>query len=118
MGTFANALQSMKGGFGMKKDNLRVVVIEPGLPAEIREVGSGLASLQSLVGGYIEHVPFKDDIGFLVNEEGKLIGLPQNRINYYGDVLVGTVVIIKTCEGEFCSLTEAEAEDLLKMFNY
>ena len=116
MGTFANALLNMKGGFGMKKNKLRVGVIEPGQPAEIREVGSDLASLQSLVGGYIEHVPFKDDIGFLVNEEGKLMGLPQNRIDYYGDVLVGTVVIIKTCEGEFCSLAEDEAEDLRKMF--
>lgn len=95
---------------------LRVVIIEPGLPAEIREVNHDLASLQSLVGGYIEHVPFKDDIGFLINEEGKLMGLPKNRINYYGDVLVGTVVIVKTCEGEFYSLSEAEAEDLRKMF--
>jgi|GEM_PF-4092654 len=34
----------------------------------------------------------------------------------YDDVLVGTVVIVKTCEEEFCSLTEAEAEDLRKMF--
>ena len=95
---------------------LRVVVIEAGQPAEIREVSHDLASLQSLVGGYIEHAPFTGDIGFLINEEGKLMGLPQNRINYYGDVLVGTVVIVKTCEGEFCSLSEAEAEDLRKMF--
>ncbi|MDR3585801.1 MAG: DUF3846 domain-containing protein [Desulfosporosinus sp.] len=68
---------------------LRVVVIEPGLPAKIQEVNNDSASFQSKVGGYIEHVPFfKDDIGFLFNEEGKLIGLPPNRINYYGDILV------------------------------
>lgn len=95
---------------------LRVVVIEPGLPAEIREVNHDLASLQSLVGGYIEHVHFMGDLGFLINEEGKLISLPVNRINYHGDILVGTVVIVKTCEGEFCSLSEAEAEDLMQMF--
>lgn len=100
------------------KENLRVVVIKPGLPAKIREVGHDLASLQALVGGYIEHVFFKDNIGFLIHEEGKLIGLPPNRIDYHGDILVGTVVIVKTCEGEFCSLTEAEAEDLRKLFNY
>lgn len=95
---------------------LRVVVIEPRFLAEIREVGHDLKSLLSLVGGYIEHVFFKDDIGFIINEEGKLMGLPPNRINYYGDVLAGTVVIVKTCEGEFCSLSEAEAEDLRQMF--
>jgi hypothetical protein len=100
----------------MKKDTLRVVVIEPGLSAEIKEVNHDLKSLQALVGGYIEHVHYKGDLGFLINEEGKLIGLPPNRISYYGDVLVGTVVIIKTCEGEFCSLSEAEAEELKKMF--
>lgn len=100
----------------MKKDELRVLVIEPRKPAEIREVGSDLKSLQSLVGGYIEHIPFLGNIDLLINEEGKLMGLPQNRINYHGDILVGTVVIVKTCGGEFCSLTEAEAEDLRKMF--
>ena len=95
---------------------LRAVVIEPGLPAEIREIGHDLKSLQSLVGGYIEHAFFKDDIGFLINEEGKLMGLPQNRINYYGDILVGTVVIVKTCEEVFCSLAVDEAERLRMMF--
>lgn len=95
---------------------LRVVIIEPGLLAEIREVGHDLASIQSLVGGYIEHVYFKDDIGFLIHEEGRLMGLPPNRINYYGDALVGTVVIVKTRGEEFSSLTELEAEDLRKMF--
>jgi len=42
--------------------------------------------------------------------------LPQNRINYYGEVLVGTVVFVKTYDGEFCSLSEAEGEDLRTTF--
>ena len=101
-----------KGNFNM----LRVVVIEPGFPAEIQEVNHESISLQALVGGYIEHVHFMGNLGFLINEEGKFIGLPPNRINYHGDVLVGAVVVVKSCEEEFCSLTEVEAEDLRKMF--
>ena len=90
---------------------MRAVVIKPGQPPEIRDIGSDLASLQALVGGYIEHVSLENNIGFLVNEEGKLLGLPQNGIIYYGDALVGTVVIVKSGDGDFCSLTEAEAEE-------
>lgn len=95
---------------------MRVVVINPGQPAEICEVGSDLASLQALVGGYIEHIFIEGDIGFLINEEGKNMGLPPNRVRYCGDILVGTVVVVKTCGEEFCSLTEAEAEDFRGRF--
>ena len=90
---------------------MRAIVIEPGQSPEIRDIGSDLASLQSLVGGYIEYVSLENDIGFLVNEEGRLLGLPPNGAVYCGDALVGTVVIIKTGGEEFCSLTEAEAEE-------
>lgn len=42
--------------------------------------------------------------------------LPLNRINYYGDVFVSTVVIEEIYERKFCSLTEVEAKNLVKMF--
>lgn len=37
---------------------LRVVVIEPGFPAEIREVNHDLKSLQAFTEEYIQYVPF------------------------------------------------------------
>ena len=39
---------------------------------------SDLASLQAIVGGYIEFFTFADGTALCVNEEGKLEGLPWN----------------------------------------
>lgn len=41
----------------------------------------GLELLQKLVGGYIEYCPMPRDVGFeiVVNEEGKLRGMPVNQ---------------------------------------
>ena len=57
-----------------------------------------LENLQSVVGGYIEHVNLGDGLAMICNEEGKLKGLEPNfRItNGFGtvvDEIVGTVII-------------------------
>ena len=50
------------------------------------EIESGLDALQRAVGGYIEAVyPYEDPVALIVNEEGKLNGLPLNRSkNFFG----------------------------------
>ena len=46
----------------------------------MKEIASGLESLQHEVGGYIEAIyPYKDPAALVCNEEGKLEGLPLNR---------------------------------------
>jgi len=42
--------------------------------------GEGLEALQAFVGGYIEAAPCDDRVTIWVNEEGKLNGLPRNRV--------------------------------------
>lgn len=69
---------------------------------EFEEVKGGLSDWQRLVGGLIEVVPTPHpDIEMLINEEGKLDGLPFNPIatliypfREY-DFLVGTAVIVR-----------------------
>ena len=57
-----------------------VVLVEPGKPAVMAEIGSDLNSLQRAVGGSIEAAYFYDDpIAIVCNEDGKNIGLPMNR---------------------------------------
>ena len=57
-----------------------VVLVEPGKPAVMAEIGSDLDSLQRAVGGSIEAAYFYDDpIAIVCNEDGKNIGLPMNR---------------------------------------
>ena len=61
-------------------NQIRVLMIEPGKPPEMREISDTLQSMQEAVGGWIEeYMPFDDDVALVVNEEGKINGLPLNR---------------------------------------
>lgn len=62
------------------KDKMTVLCVKPGEKPERIEIESGLDALQRAVGGYIEAVyPYEDPVALIVNEEGKLNGLPLNR---------------------------------------
>lgn len=88
---------------------IRVLVKEPGKEAELREIPNTLKALQSAVGGYIETVTFAEDCTLIVNEEGKLQGLPVN-FRIFGDVIVGTALFAGVSGEEFCSLTDKQVE--------
>lgn len=103
---------------------MRVMILEPMKEHQIQDIGSGLESMQKVVGGSIElFCPFeRSDIAIICNEEGKLLGLPQNRIvtNNTGnsfssrliDILHGTVFICRADpeDEEFSSLTDEQIE--------
>ena len=59
---------------------MNILLVEPNTEPRAIEIDGSLASMQSLVGGLIQAVyPFKDPVALICNDEGKLIGLPQNR---------------------------------------
>ena len=74
-----------------------------------------LKYLQELVGGYIEICPTREmkekNILMIVNEEGKLNGLPVN-FKIPGDTIVGTVVFMSSTGEEFGSLDENQVNYL------
>ena len=84
---------------------INVVVKEPGKPAERRTIDNTLEALQQLVGGYIETVTFASDVLAIVNEEGRLLGLPESGVMG----LVGTVVFVRPKKENFASLKEIDA---------
>ena len=99
---------------------IRVVVKEPLKPAEIRLIDNDLSSMQQVVGGDIEVIPFPYNQMFdiYLNEEGKLNRLKPNlRLEHNGemyDVVVGTVFISKVNEeGEAVSLELSECFQIL-----
>lgn len=96
---------------------MRVIVKEPAQsPVQITIDGS-LESLQHLVGGYIEHVKFTDNIGILVDEEGKLKGLQTNFfLPSIRDELAGTVVFVGEDGEEFADVPERDAQLIMKAF--
>lgn len=97
---------------------MKALLVQPMKKPEIIEVESGLAALQEAVHGYIQVVyPFEDSVGLVMNEEGKLEGLPLNRALYdengaIYDIIAGDFLIVGLTEESFGSLSK----DLLKKY--
>ena len=105
------------------KEQLTVLCVKPGEKPKRIEIESGLDALQRAVGGYIEAVyPYEDPVALIVNEEGKLNGLPLNRAlrdedNDIYDIVAGTFLVVGLGESEFESLTPALMEKYEKLFH-
>ena len=82
------------------KEKMTVLRIKPGEKPKCIEIESDLDALQRAVGGYIEAVyPYEDPVVLIVNEEGKLNGLPLNRAlrdedNDIYDIVAGNFLIV------------------------
>lgn len=105
-----------------KPDLIQVVLCEPGKKACVSTINNTLASLQQIVGGYIESVyPFDDSVAIICNEEGKINGLELNRAlrdenSKVYDILAGTFLIVGLSEGAFTSLSSEHQEKYRKLF--
>jgi hypothetical protein len=101
---------------------MTVLLVEPEKQPQVVEIGSDLKSLQNAVGGMIETVyPFEENVGLIVNEEGKLNGLPLNRAlkdenGEVLDVMAGTFLVTGLSEEGFCSLTKEQTEKFQQEF--
>jgi hypothetical protein len=88
-----------------------------------KTIPNHLDAMKEIVGGWIENVFIGETetgarIGMVVNEEGKLIGLPPNRAIRNFDILVGTFFITAyNLEGDNVSLTDKEAERFIRQFD-
>lgn len=97
---------------------MKALLVQPMKKPEVIEVEAELAALQEVVHGYIQVVyPFEDSVGLVMNEEGKLEGLPLNRALYdengaIYDIIAGDFLIVGLTEESFGSLSE----DLLKKY--
>lgn len=104
----------------MKPDNLmRVVYVEPNKPPYIAEIEHTLEAEQRAVRGLIEVVyPHNgDDICYICNEEGKLIGMEGNRTIHDGNtILAGPFFICGLTEDDFRGLTDEEVTKYMEVF--
>ena len=102
---------------------MKILVAEPGKTPEVKEIDGSLESMQEVVGGYIEAIyPFDDPIALVCNDEGKINGLPPNRIliDKTGDVLdiiCGTFFLCEALptEENFTGLHDAEVEKYMEI---
>lgn len=104
-------------------EKIKVLIVEPNHVPETAEIDNSLESLQKIVGGLIEALyPYEDAVALIVNEEGKLLGLPLNRwmrdeegVIY--DVIAGTFLVVGLTEDNFGSLTPELTEKYTKIFS-
>ena len=91
---------------------ITVLVLEPGKEPYVKVIESSLAGLQKEVGGCIQALyPFDDPVALIVNDEGKLIGLPWNRPlrdsdGFIYDVIVGTCLVVGLTKDNFGALPQ------------
>ena len=96
---------------------MKAFLLEPEQPGREIEIENTLAALQKAVGGYIETLSVGGGLVAVVNEEGKLNGLPFNRGLYHGgmdpvDYLYGNILFVGTNGEDFRGLTDDELDAL------
>jgi hypothetical protein len=112
----ANAMENPTSEF------IQVVVVEPFKKPFKKVIKNELDAMKEIVGGWIENVTIGETekgarIVIVVNEEGKLIGLPMNRRIVNFDILVGNFFIAAyNLEGDMVSLSDDECEHFIKRF--
>ena len=105
-----------------KTEEVLIVVVEPDKKPYKKIIKNDLEPMKEIVGGWIEHVSIGDRkngarLGIILNEEGKLIGLPFNRRIVGFDDLVGTFFLTAhNLEGDTVNLTEEEAAYFIERF--
>ena len=103
----------------MEKGKLAVLVVEPEKKPYVKEISSGLESLQKEVGGYIQALyPFEGAVAIICDEEAKLKDSQPNRAlrGYDGkiyDVVYGTFIMAGLGEGDFTSMSD----DMIKKYS-
>lgn len=101
----------------MKENKIKVLLVEPGLPPAVKEIGNDLASLQAEVGGLIECISFPNGCVVVCNEEAKLAEMPPNR-RLGADIICGPFFVCDTTRsGEFCSLSKSKIAEYSQLFS-
>ena len=83
---------------------MQVIKIEVGREPQMTEMKNTLKAFQEAVGGYIETVTLeRTGLVVIVNEEGKVMGLPINGMLHIGrllgEPLAGPVLVVRAVPG-------------------
>lgn len=107
----------------LEKNTISALLVQPEkYPQEI-EMPNTLEALQKAVGGTIEAVyPYEDRVALVVNDEGKLNGMPLNRALRQEtgepyDVLAGDFLVVGLGEEDFASLSPALMDKYEALFH-
>ena len=85
---------------------MKAIRKKTGCAPEIVEVENTLEALQQEVGGYIEVITLPYGAALICNEEGRILGLPDNG-RVCGVDVVGTILVVGRDRDEFCDVRGA-----------
>ena len=101
---------------------IKILVLAPNVPAEVREIDQSLEAMQAVVGRYVEcptSAFYGNGIDLWCNEEGKINGMEINHRKANpipGDILCGTYFLSRhTPSGKTKSLTDKDIEKYTKL---
>lgn len=115
--TYLNKCAHFHGSDKERKNNMKVLIVEPDKYAREAEIDPSLKSMQSIVGGSIEAVyPWQEKVCAVCNDEGKLDGLPLNRALEDYDAIAGTFFICGLGAEDFTDLTPAQMKKYKEKF--
>jgi hypothetical protein len=104
-------------------EKIQIVIVKPDKKPYKAIIDNDYEAFQKIVAGYTENLFIGRTrkgarVGIVLNEEGKLKGLPLNRQLIDFDILVGTFFITAyNLEGDNVSLTNEEVEKYIKTFS-
>lgn len=95
---------------------LRTVIVPADGPAYVAEIPNTLEDMQAVVDGYIQTARLMMGIDIVCNEEGHLIGLPENK-NF--PAIVGTFFLIRndSLDGKMHGLSDRVARNWREAIN-
>ena len=102
---------------------MEVLLVQPNAYPKKISVGTELEDLQAMVGGDIEVTyPFEDEVAIILNESGKINGLPLNRAIYtedgdMQDIYAGDFLVVGLTEDDFGSLTSEQMQKFEEKFH-
>ena len=106
----------------MENKKMTVLVVETRKKPYVKEIDTGLESLQHEVGGYIQSVyPWEEMCAIVCDEEAKLTGKELNRAlrdedGHIYDVVAGTFLIVGLSEDDFTALTDEQIQQFSEKF--
>ena len=106
-----------------EKATISVLLVEPEKYPRPVEIGTELKDLQEAVGGFIEtSYPFADKAGLILNDTGKIEGLPLNRAlrdddGTIYDVVAGSFLVAGLAGDSFGSLTPEQMSKYEQQFH-
>ena len=97
------------------KEQLKVIYKQVGQPAKVIEIDKTLEAEQALVEGFIEVVPYKDNLLLICNEEGKINNLKPNVV-FENDYIAGDFFVVAEDyeNADFKSIKDEQVEEIIE----